>query len=127
MSISWQPIRSISSRTICTAFWCTRQPAGSHDHRPAPTCRARPARTMSLCESASASAGACFSVGRTSWDWRLIIGAQNATGEAELLGGYRVQPVTEDPRRPLKEPMHRLRLVAALLAALAVAHAVPGA
>ena len=32
ISISWPPIASISSRTICTAFWCTRQPAG----QPAP-------------------------------------------------------------------------------------------
>ena len=56
-SISWEPMPSISSRTIWTTFWCTRQPAGSHVHRPEPSCRTRPARTISLCEIASASAG----------------------------------------------------------------------
>ena len=66
MSISWPPIASISSRTIWAAFSWTIQPAGSHDHRPAPTCRISPARTMSLCETASASAGASRSVGRKS-------------------------------------------------------------
>ena len=71
MSISWPPIASISSRTICTAFWCTRQPAGIHDHRPEPTWRMSPARTMSLCESASASAGGWRSVGRKYSDRRV--------------------------------------------------------
>ena len=64
MSISSPPIAFISSRMIWTTFSCTRQPAGSHVHSPAPSCRIMPARTSSLCESASASAGACFSVGR---------------------------------------------------------------
>src|SRR3954454_6404470 len=86
MSISPQPIASISSRTICAAFWCTRQPAGSQLHRPAPTWRTSPARTMSLCERASASAGACFSVGRTSWDWRVSTGPVLP----ELRSGYGV-------------------------------------
>ena len=36
ISISWPPIASISSRTIWTTRWCTRQPAGSHVHSPAP-------------------------------------------------------------------------------------------
>ena len=65
MSISWPPIASISSRTICTTFWCTRQPAGSQVHSPAPSWRTSPARTMSLWESASASAGGSRSVGRS--------------------------------------------------------------
>ena len=39
-------------------------PARGHpDHRPVPTWRTSPARTSSLCDSASASAGGCFSVG----------------------------------------------------------------
>ena len=42
ISISWPPIAFISSRMICTTFWCTRQPAGSHVHRPAPSWRIRP-------------------------------------------------------------------------------------
>ncbi len=63
ISISCAPIASISSRTIATTRWCTRQPAGSHVHMPAPIWRISPARTISLCEIASASAGACFSVG----------------------------------------------------------------
>src|SRR5271166_3780438 len=48
---------------IPTTRWCTRQPAGSHVHMPAPICLTRPALTISLCEIASASAGGCFSVG----------------------------------------------------------------
>src|SRR3954464_3231120 len=90
MSISPQPMASISSRTICAAFWCTRQPAGSQLHSPAPTCRARPARTISLCESASASAGGCFSVGRKRFDWRVSMAGRNRIGGPELGGGYRV-------------------------------------
>src|SRR3954452_940500 len=87
MSISPQPIAAISSRTICDTFWCARQPAGSHDQRPAPTWRTRPARTISLCERASASPGACFSVGRTSEDWRV---SKVRHAIPELPGGYRV-------------------------------------
>jgi hypothetical protein len=64
MSSSCPPIAFISSRTICTTRWWTRQPAGSHDHSPAPTWRISPARTISLCETASASAGGSRSVGR---------------------------------------------------------------
>ena len=63
ISISWPPIASISSRTIALIRWCTRQPAGSQLHSPEPTWRTSPARTISRCESASASAGASFSVG----------------------------------------------------------------
>src|SRR4051812_12734913 len=62
---------SISSRTICTTFSCTRHPAGSHVHSPEPSWRTRPARTMSLCDSASASAGAWRSVGRSSCETRI--------------------------------------------------------
>src|SRR4051794_37594466 len=58
---------SISSRTICTTFWCTRQPAGSQLQRPAPVWRTMPARTSSLWLSASASAGASRSVGMKAW------------------------------------------------------------
>ena len=74
MRSSWPPMAFISSRTICTAFWCTRQPAGIQLQRPAPTWRIMPARTSSLCESASASAGACFSVGRTYSESRVMCG-----------------------------------------------------
>ena len=45
--------------------------AGSHDHSPAPTWRIRPARTISLCEIASASAGGWRSVGRKSCETRI--------------------------------------------------------
>ena len=87
MSISPQPIASISSRTIWAAFWWTRQPAGSQLHSPAPTCRASPARTSSLCEIASASAGGCFSVGRNSCVWRVTMAGRNRIGGAQLDGG----------------------------------------
>src|SRR3954470_12936410 len=97
MSISPQPIASISSRTIWAAFWCTRQPAGSQLHSPAPPWRASPARTISLCESASASAGGCFSVGRKRFDWRVSMAGRNRTGGPELRGGYRV-PARMDRR-----------------------------
>src|SRR3954452_72878 len=149
MSISWQPMRSISSRTICTAFWCTRQPAGSHDHSPAPTCRARPARTSSLCDRASASPGACFSVGRTSWDCRRSIsGRTRYLREAartkfalegstkSILGtcagatppGLPCQAVTEDLASRPKELMSSpVRPAAVALAALALAYAFPAA
>jgi hypothetical protein len=63
ISISCAPIASISSRMMPTTRWCTRQPAGIHVHMPAPICLTRPALTISLWETASASAGACFSVG----------------------------------------------------------------
>ncbi len=64
ISISCPPIAFISSRTISTIRWWTRHPAGSHDHSPEPTWRISPARTISLCEIASASAGGSRSVGR---------------------------------------------------------------
>ena len=63
MSISCPPIASISSRMMPTTRWCTLHPAGSQVHMPAPIWRIRPARTISLCEIASASPGASFSVG----------------------------------------------------------------
>ena len=74
MSSSWPPIAFISSRTICTTRSCTRQPAGSHDHNPAPTCRISPARTISLWETASASAGGSRSVGRKYSESRVMGG-----------------------------------------------------
>ena len=43
MSISCPPIASISSRTICTTFSCTRQPGGQpRSTGPAPSWRTRP-------------------------------------------------------------------------------------
>src|SRR3954469_10591872 len=53
---------------MCSAFRWARQPAGRNVHSPAPSWRTRPARTISLCDSASASAGACFSVGSREGD-----------------------------------------------------------
>src|SRR5579885_538962 len=73
ISISWPPIASISSRMICSILRCTRQPSGSHVHRPALTCRMKPPRTSSLCETASASAGGSRRVGRNSFEARAII------------------------------------------------------
>src|SRR5690349_5275298 len=64
ISISCASIASSSSRMTCSIRWCTRQPAGMNVHSPVPTWRTSPARTISLCEGASASAGGCFSVGR---------------------------------------------------------------
>src|SRR5918998_3918207 len=72
ISSSWPPAEFISSRMICTTFSCTRQPAGRNDHKPAPSWRTSPARTISLCDSASASAGACCSVGRKYVDRRVM-------------------------------------------------------
>ena len=79
MSSSWAPIASSSSRTICSILRCTRQPAGSHVHRPEPTWRMSPARTMSLCERASASAGGSRSVGSR----RLV---RRVMGESQAYG-----------------------------------------
>jgi len=72
ISISWPPIAFISSRTICTMRSWTRQPAGIHDHSPVPTWRISPARTISLCDTASASAGGSRSVGRKYSDSRVM-------------------------------------------------------
>ena len=47
-SISCPPMALISSRMICTTFWCTRQPSGMNVQRPAPTWRMKPPRTSSL-------------------------------------------------------------------------------
>src|SRR6266540_1051440 len=71
-SISWPPIASISSRMICTTFWCTRQPSGKYVHRPAPTCRMKPPRTSSWWLAASASAGGSRRVGKKSREARTI-------------------------------------------------------
>src|SRR5690349_11928139 len=104
MSISCAPIASSSSRTTCSTFWCTRQPAGIHDHRPVPTCRTSPARTSSLCDSASASAGGCFSVGSRYWLSR-VIGAKSLVIERnpkrfeshrEVPMAYEVPPLPYD-------------------------------
>ena len=73
--ISCAPIASISSRTICSTLRCTRQPSGRNVQRPALSWRMKPPRTSSLCESASASAGASRRVGRKSWEARAIIRA----------------------------------------------------
>jgi hypothetical protein len=48
----------------CSTLRCERQPAGRNVHIPAPSRRIRPARTINLCEIASASDGSSFSVGR---------------------------------------------------------------
>src|SRR3954454_12218831 len=102
MSISWQPTRSISSRTICAAFWWTRHPAGSQLQRPAPTCRTSPARTMNLCESASASAGGWRSVGSRSCERRaiggrtLMSGRNDRTTTEGALMAYEVPPLAYD-------------------------------
>src|SRR4051794_21722898 len=74
ISISCPPIASSSSRTICSTLRCARQPAGMNVHSPEETWRINPARTISLCESASASAGASFSVGSRKFDRRVTAG-----------------------------------------------------
>ena len=103
MSISCPPIASSSSRTICTTFWWTRQPAGNHVHRPAPSWRTRPARTRSLWETASASAGGCRSVGSRSWDRR-------TEGRTLAIGSK--HPAIPDHRSPhgLRGPRPAVRL-----------------
>ena len=53
----------IVSRTIASALRTVRRPAGSQVQIPAPSWRINPARTMSRCEIASASAGASLRVG----------------------------------------------------------------
>ena len=73
ISISCPPIPSISSLITCTIFSCVFQPAGRKLHSPALTWRIIPARTSSLCEIASASAGSSRRVGRNSSDWRLTM------------------------------------------------------
>src|SRR5579862_2658875 len=73
ISISWPPIASISSRMICSTFWCTRQPRGRKLQSPAPTWRMKPPRTSSWCDAASASAGGSRRVGRNSCEAFAII------------------------------------------------------
>src|SRR3984893_14756455 len=68
---------------------CTRQPAGSHVHIPAPICRISPARTINLCEIASASAGGSFSVGSRYSDRRVIDRSSSRLQSARR--GYRSQ------------------------------------
>src|SRR6188768_4202409 len=53
---------------ICSILRCTRQPIGMNVQRPAETWRMYPPRTSSLCEAASASAGASRRVGMKSRD-----------------------------------------------------------
>src|SRR5438552_10180148 len=72
MSISWPPRPSISSRMICSIFWCTRQPSGRNVQTPPVTWRTKPPRTSSLWFAASASAGSSRSVGRNSCEARAI-------------------------------------------------------
>src|SRR5215216_5491404 len=66
MNISWPPIAFISSRTICTAFSCTRQPRGRNVQRPAETWRMKPPRTSRRWLTASASPGSSRRVGMKS-------------------------------------------------------------
>src|SRR5207253_4839959 len=79
MSISWPPIASISSRTICSTLRWTRHPAGRNVHRPEASWRIMPARTSSLCDSASASAGGSFTVGRK-YELRRVTGSAYWSG-----------------------------------------------
>ena len=59
ISISWPPIASISSRTICSTFRWTRQPSGISVHTPAETCRSLSERPRSE-RIASSNAVASF-------------------------------------------------------------------
>ncbi len=72
MSISWQPravhLLADDLDDVLVDPPAGRQPAPQAD----PTCRTSPARTISLCDSASASAGGWRSVGSSSWERRAI-------------------------------------------------------
>src|SRR5215212_11334208 len=107
MSISWPPIASISSRTTCSALRCTRHPAGSHDHRPLPTWRMSPARTMSLCDVASASAGGSRSVGRKRSDILMSVRKLTARMQPPVSGLEEVGGC--EPRSPTCAPPNRTR------------------
>src|SRR5215212_9246 len=74
MSIAPAPIASSASRMICSTFRCALQPAGRNVHNPAATCLASPARTVSRCDTASASAGASLTVGRKYLESRVTAG-----------------------------------------------------
>src|SRR5215208_1278021 len=74
ISISPAPIASSSSRMICSTLRCALQPAGRNVHNPAATCLASPARTVSRCDTASASAGASLTVGRKYLESRVTAG-----------------------------------------------------
>src|SRR5215212_3483102 len=74
MSIAPAPIASSSSRMICSTFRCALQPAGRNVHNPALTCLPSPARTVSRCDTASASAGASLTVGRKYLESRVTAG-----------------------------------------------------
>ena len=74
MSISWPPIAFISSRTICTAFWCTRQPAGSQ----------RPQAGADLADQAGADQQLVRE--RLGVGGRLLLGREEVAGESGHVG-----------------------------------------
>ena len=84
--------RRISSRTICTTFWCTRQPAGSHVHRPG----------ADLADEARRGPSACARAPRR----RRAAGARWAgrAGSRRVIGRR-----TLPPAHPLAAPRRRSR------------------
>src|SRR5438128_562442 len=73
---------------------------------PAPIWRIRPARTISLCEIASASAGGCFSVGRRYSD-RRVIGQSGRSRPERASRVYDLE--THRPTSPGSEEPRQLR------------------
>src|SRR5215210_1519362 len=83
---------SSSSRMICSTLRCALQPAGRKVHNPALTCLPRPARTVRRCDTASASAGASFTVGRKYLESRVTAGESiRGTSVLPLRSRFRVR------------------------------------
>ncbi len=61
--ISWEPMASISSRTMRSTFASTRLPSGRNVYTPDAVLRIMPARSSSLWLAISASVGSSLSVG----------------------------------------------------------------
>src|SRR4051794_15619332 len=111
MNISWAPIAFCSSRTIWTAFSCTRQPRGRYDQSPAETCRMKPPRTSSRWLTASASPGSSRRVGMKSLEALICLartlgrfGHQEGGGLGELQPRGTLHPLC-DPLVDLVEEL----------------------
>src|SRR5512145_3381016 len=81
---------------------------------PAPSCRTRPARSISLCERASASAGSSRSVGTSDFATRILLGGLLLVGALDA--GRVDQPF--DRRAPQDVGLHDLLQIGLLHAGI---------